>query len=67
MILTQRLAMTPMSCDVMRAIMAADWRQADGLLGTPFPSNGTTTGGNGLHHESSKAITTPVCWTGARV
>lgn len=37
MILTQRLAMTPMSCEVMRAIMAADWQQADRLLGTPFP------------------------------
>ena len=37
MLLTQRLAMTPMSCEVMRAIMAADWQRADGLLGTPFP------------------------------
>jgi RimJ/RimL family protein N-acetyltransferase len=37
MILTQRLAMTPMSCEVMHAIMAADWQQADGLIGTPFP------------------------------
>ena len=37
MILTQRMAMTPLSCKVMRAIMAADWQQADGLLGTPFP------------------------------
>ena len=38
MILTQRLAMTPMSCEVMRQIMAADWQQADRLLGTPFPT-----------------------------
>lgn len=37
MILTQRLAMTPMSCELMRAIMAADWQQTDELLGTPFP------------------------------
>ena len=38
MILTQRLAMTPMSCEVMREIMAADWQQVDGVLGTPFPT-----------------------------
>ena len=38
MILTQRLAMTPMSCEVMREIMAADWQQVDGLLGTLFPT-----------------------------
>ena len=38
MIPTQRLAMTPMSCEAMRAIMAADWQRAEGLLGTPFPT-----------------------------
>jgi len=38
MILTSRLAMTPMSCEVMRDIMAADWQQADRVLGTPFPT-----------------------------
>lgn len=38
MILTPRLAMTPMSCEAMRAIMAADWRRPDGLLATPFPT-----------------------------
>ena len=37
-ILTQRLAMTPMSCEAMRAIMAADWQRADELLATPFPT-----------------------------
>ena len=30
--------MTPMSCELMRAIMAADWQRADGLLGTSFPT-----------------------------
>jgi transcriptional regulator with XRE-family HTH domain len=35
-ILTHPLAMTPMSCEAMCAIMAADWQRADGLLGTPF-------------------------------
>jgi ribosomal-protein-alanine N-acetyltransferase len=44
MILTQRLAMTPMSCEVMREIMAADWQQADRLLGTPFPTEWRTDG-----------------------
>lgn len=38
MILTPRLAMTPMSCEVMREIMAADWQQADRVLGSPFPT-----------------------------
>jgi len=38
MILTRHLAMTPMSCEAMRAIMAADWQRADELLGTPFPT-----------------------------
>jgi hypothetical protein len=37
MIVTQRLAMTPMSCEAMGAILAADWQRADRLLGTPFP------------------------------
>ena len=38
MILTSRLVMTPMSCEVMRDIMAANWQQADRVLGTPFPT-----------------------------
>lgn len=37
MLMTQRLAITPMSCEVMRAIMAADWQRADALLATLFP------------------------------
>jgi RimJ/RimL family protein N-acetyltransferase len=38
MILTPRLAMTPMSCEVMREIMAADWQHVEGVLGSPFPT-----------------------------
>lgn len=38
MILTQRLAMTPMSCEVMREIMAAHWQHVHGVLGSPLPT-----------------------------
>jgi ribosomal-protein-alanine N-acetyltransferase len=38
MILTQRLAMTPLTCEGMRAIMAGEWQHADKLLGAPFPT-----------------------------
>ena len=38
MIRTQRLTMTAMSCEVMCAIMTADWQRADELLGSSFPT-----------------------------
>lgn len=35
---TSRLALAPMSCPLMRAILAKNWMTAGRILGTPFPN-----------------------------
>lgn len=58
---TSRLALLPMSCEVMRAIMATDWAAATDLLGTGFPSEWCQDGWSWLRPRVSEGEQDPLC------
>ena len=64
---TRRLILQPMSCELMRAIIAADWAAAGALLGTAFPNQWRQDGWNWLGPRVTEGEQDPsLCVWGTR-
>jgi [ribosomal protein S5]-alanine N-acetyltransferase len=65
---TRRLILQPMSCELMRAIIAADWAAAGALLGTAFPNEWRQDGWNWLGPRVTEGEQDPsLCVWGTRL